>query len=452
MEGRMRHKTRAAVAALATTAALLAGTQTATGHPTHDGTGKEAGFDLVREEVSPGGVPQERMSRIRCEDGQAGIFPCHKIDLASFMPLSELDSIWANDVWGWTDLETGREYAVVKKFEGTAFVDITNAYDPVYLGTLPTEVPGGDTGGIWGDLKVYDNHAFIVTESDGHGMQVFDLTRLRGVTEERVWTPDNTVKSFGHAHNIAMNEDTATAYVVGAVRGVTAPGCEDVAGGPIAFDVSDPANPEPAGCYGGDGYTHDIQCVDYHGPDTDYTGREICVAANEDTVTVLDATDKTNVQMLARAPYDTSAYTHQGWFTENQAYFLLGDEIDELAGTVESTTTYVWDLRDLDNPVLKGADANGNGAIDHNIFIKDGLAYQSNYTSGLRVNDTFRVDQGRLTERGFFDVYPADDHTGFAGTWGNYPYFDSGTVAVTGIEEGLFILKPRLKSSRPPKS
>jgi choice-of-anchor B domain-containing protein len=452
MEGRMRHKTRAAVAALATTAALLAGTQTATGHPTHDGTGKEAGFDLVREEVSPGGVPQERMSRIRCEDGQAGIFPCHKIDLASFMPLSELDSIWANDVWGWTDPETGREYAVVKKFEGTAFVDITNAYDPVYLGTLPTEVPGGDTGGIWGDLKVYDNHAFIVTESDGHGMQVFDLTRLRGVTEERVWTPDNTVKSFGHAHNIAMNEDTATAYVVGAVRGVTAPGCEDVAGGPIAFDVSDPANPELAGCYGGDGYTHDIQCVDYHGPDTDYTGREICVAANEDTVTVLDATDKTNVQMLARAPYDTSAYTHQGWFTENQAYFLLGDEIDELAGTVESTTTYVWDLRDLDNPVLKGADANGNGAIDHNIFIKDGLAYQSNYTSGLRVNDTFRVDQGRLTERGFFDVYPADDHTGFAGTWGNYPYFDSGTVAVTGIEEGLFILKPRLKSSRPPKS
>jgi choice-of-anchor B domain-containing protein len=451
MEGRMRHKTRAAVAALATTAALLAGTQTATGHPTHDGTGKEAGFDLVREEVSPGGVPQERMSRIRCEDGQAGIFPCHKIDLASFMPLSELDSIWANDVWGWTDPQTGRDYALVKKFEGTAFVDITNAYDPVYLGTLPTEVPGGDTGGIWGDLKVYDNHAFIVTESDGHGMQVFDLTRLRGVTEERVWTPDNTVKSFGHAHNIAMNEDTATAYVVGAVRGVTAPGCEDVAGGPIAFDVSDPANPEPAGCYGGDGYTHDIQCVDYHGPDTDYTGREICVAANEDTVTVLDATDKTNVQMLARAPYDTSAYTHQGWFTENQAYFLLGDEIDELAGTVESTTTYVWDLRDLDNPVLKGADANGNGAIDHNIFIKDGLAYQSNYTSGLRVNDTFRVDQGRLTERGFFDVYPADDHTGFAGTWGNYPYFDSGTVAVTGIEEGLFILKPRLKSSRPPK-
>lgn len=57
--------------------------------------------------------------------------------------------------------------------------------------------------------------------------------------------------------------------------------------------------------------------------------------------------------------------------------------------------------------------------------VTDGLAYQSNYTSGLRVNDD----------------------TGFAGTWGNYPYFDSGTVVVTGIEEGLFVLKPRVKSS-----
>lgn len=444
----MRHKRRAAVVALAATAALLAGTEAASGHPTHDGSGKEAGFDLEREDVSPGGVPQERMTDLRCEDDMAGIFPCHKIDLASFVPLSELDSIWANDVWGWTDPQTGHEYALVSKFEGTAFVDITDPYDPLYLGTLPTEVPG-DFGNIWGDLKVFDDHAYIVTEANGHGMQVFDLTRLRGVTEPQVWTVDNVVKSFGQAHNIALNEDSATAYVVGAWKGVTAPGCEDVDGGPIAFDVSDPGNPQLAGCYGGDGYTHDIQCVDYSGPDADYTGREICVASNEDTVTVLDATDKSDVKMLARAPYDTSAYTHQGWFTEDQAYFLLGDELDELTGEVESTTTYVWDLRDLDNPVLEGADANGNGSIDHNIFVKDGLAYQSNYTSGLRVNDTYKVDQGRLTERGYFDVYPADDHTGFAGTWGNYPYFDSGTVVVTGIEEGLFVLKPRLKSSAP---
>jgi len=437
------------VTALAATAAVLGATTAATGHPTHDGTGKEAGFDLVVEDVSPGGVPQERMSDIRCEDGMAEIFPCHKVDLASFLPLSELGgSIWANDVWGWTDPQTGNEYALVSTFEGTAFVDITDAYDPTYLGLLPSEKPG-DFGNIWGDIKTYDNHAFIGAEADGYGIQVFDLTRLRGVTEAQSWNTDAHIDGVGQSHNVAINEDSATLYVIGSTSGVTAPGCADVGGGPIMYDLSDPGNPELVGCYGGDGYTHDIQCVDYHGPDTDHTGREICVASNEDTVTVLDVTDKGDVAMLARAPYETSAYTHQGWFTEDHAYFLLGDEIDELAGEVDGTTTYVWDLADLDNPVLKGADNNGNSSIDHNIFIKDGLAYQSNYTSGLRVNDTYRVDQGRLTERGFFDVYPADDHTGFAGTWGNYPYFESGTVVVSGIEEGLFVLKPRLKSSQP---
>jgi choice-of-anchor B domain-containing protein len=446
----LRPLTRATLAGLAATSALLAASVPATGHPTHDGSGKEAGFDRVAEDVSPGGVPQERQSDLRCEDGMAGIFPCHKIDLASFVPLSELESIWANDVWGWTDPQTGREYALVSTFEGTKFVDVTDGSDPTYLGTLPTEVPGS-SGNIWGDLKVYGDHAYIVTEAAGHGMQVFDLTRLRGVTAPRTWTVDSTVKGFGQAHNIALNEETATAYVVGASRGVTEPGCEDVGGGPIAYDVSDPANPVLAGCYGGDGYTHDIQCVEYDGPDADYAGREICVASNEDTVTVLDATDKADVELIARAPYDTSAYTHQGWFTEDHGYFLLGDELDELEGTVESTTTYVWDLRDLDDPQLRGVDSDGNSAIDHNIFIKDGLAYKSNYTSGLRVDDTFKVDQGRLTERGFFDVYPANDDTTFAGTWGNYPYFESGKVIVTGIEEGLFVLEPRLKSSAPSK-
>jgi choice-of-anchor B domain-containing protein len=446
----MRFTTRAAAAAMAASMALMALSQTANGHPTHDGTGKEAGFDRVAEEVSPGGVPQERMSNVRCEDGMAGIFPCHKIDLASFIPLSEMDSVWANDVWGWTDPVSGREFALAKLFEGTAFVDITDAQNPTYLGTLPSPAPNADDNGhIWGDIKTYGNHAYIGSEADGHGIQIFDLTRLRTAVTEQEWTQDGHIDDLGQSHNIAINEDSGFLYVIGAWNEVTAEGCEDVDGGPIAYDLTDPKNPTLAGCYGGDGYTHDIQCVDYAGPDAEHAGREICVASNEDTVTVVDFTDKAAPKMLARAPYETSAYTHQGWFTEDHEYFLLGDELDELEGTVDGTTTYVWDLQDLDDPQLRGMDSDGNTSIDHNIFIKDGLAYKSNYTSGLRVDDTFRVDQGRLTERGFFDVYPANDATTFAGTWGNYPYFESGKVVVTGIEEGLFVLEPRLKSSAP---
>lgn len=413
-------------------------------HPVHDGSGKEAGFDTVREEVSPGGVPQERMTNLRCKGGMAGIFPCHKVDLEAFVPLSEMgDSVWVNDVWGWSDPQTGRDYALVSLFEGTGFLDITQADNPVWLGMLPTQTPD-DRGNIWGDIKVNDDHAYIVSEATDHGMQVFDLTRLRGVDRPQDWTSDAHVDGFGQAHNLAINEDSDTAYVVGAVHPQA---CNNGEGGPMAYDLSDPKNPQLVGCYGEDGYTHDVQCVEYHGPDADYTGREICVASNEDTVTIVDMTDPAHGKMLARAPYETASYTHQGWFTEDHAHFLLGDETDELEGTVDQTTTYVWDLTDLDAPELTGTASTGLGTIDHNIFIKDSVAYESNYTSGLRLFDTKKVDKGRMKQIGWFDGFPADDSTTFAGSWSNYPWFDDGKVIFTGVEEGLFVVDSRAKSS-----
>ncbi|WP_153398455.1 choice-of-anchor B family protein [Ornithinicoccus halotolerans] len=440
---------RTGVAAGLGVLALAAGTLSAQAHPEHDGTGKEVGFDRVVEDVSPGGVPMERMTDVRCEDGLADIFPCHKIDLMSFVPLTEMvtgdvAATWSNDVWGWTDPETGRDYALVGLFEGTGIVDVTDGSDPVWLGMLPTHTEVGN-GGVWRDIKVYADHMYVVSENAGHGLQVFDLTRLRGVTEPQEWTEDGWLGGFGHVHNLAINEDSGMAYVVGSVREVTA--CDNGRGGPIIVDLAEPAAPVVAGCYGGDGYTHDIQCVEYHGPDAAYTGREICIASNEDTVTVLDATDPADVQMLARTPYDTASYTHQGWLTDDHRYFLLGDELDEMYGTVDTTTTYIFDLASLGDPQLTGVASTGLTSIDHNIFIKDGLAFESNYTSGLRVFDTWRLDQGRMTERGYFDVFPADDGTYFAGTWSNYPYFDDGKVVVSGTEEGLFVLQSRVKSA-----
>jgi hypothetical protein len=119
---------------------------------------------------------------------------------------------------------------------------------------------------------------------------------------------------------------------------------------------------------------HREQHRDCRGDETDFTGREICVLANEDTGTILDAAHTANVTMLARAPYDTSPLHPLGRVHRGPDVFLLGEEIGQLARPVESTTTYMWGLRDLDDPVLRGADSNSTGAIDHNIFIKDGLA------------------------------------------------------------------------------
>jgi hypothetical protein len=78
--------------------------------------------------------------------------------------------------------------------------------------------------------------------------------------------------------------------------------------------------------------------------------------------------------------------------------------------------------------------------IDHNNYVVGNLLYQSNYSTGLRVLNISNVEDP--VEVAYFDTYRAGDVPSFVGSWSNYPYFSSGTIVVTSIEEGLYILKP----------
>ena len=117
----------------------------------------------------------------RCENGVAGEYPCESYDLMAQVTLEELtnnSNVSGNDIWGWTDPLNGNEYAIVCTTAGTSFVDISDPVNPTMLGFLPTAT----NNSLWRDVKVYNNHAFVVSEAANHGMQVFDLTRLRSVT------------------------------------------------------------------------------------------------------------------------------------------------------------------------------------------------------------------------------------------------------------------------------
>ena len=192
-----------------------------------------------------------------CEDGRAGVYPCDGFDLLGRVTLSEMSAGAGNDIWGWTDPSTNIEYALVGLNNGTAFIDISDTENLVYLGKLPSET----TSSTWRDIKVYQDHAFIGSEAAGHGMQVFDLTRLRNVSNPPVtFSADAVYNGFGNSHNIVINEDTGFAYPVGTDR-------NDAFNGGVHFiDISDPTNPTAAGGYGGSGYTHDAQVVNYNGP------------------------------------------------------------------------------------------------------------------------------------------------------------------------------------------
>lgn len=380
-----------------------------------------------------------------CTGGMsAGTFPCQNVTLLSFLPLGGVGAsgnVDLNDIWGWVDPVDQKEYVAVMRRDGTAFVDVSNPLHPRYLGHLPI-TPGANPN-TWHDVKLYQNHAFIVADGAGaHGMQVFDMTRLRGVTVPQQFTPDFTYTQINSAHNIFINEATGFAYSVGGSSGGTTCG-----GGLHMINIQNPKAPVFAGCFAyagtgrvNTGYTHDVQCVVYAGPDAAHTGREICFGSNETHLAISDVTNKQAPIAISRTSYPAVSYTHQGWLTPDQRYFFINDELDELGGSVQGTRTLVWDVSDIDDPVLVNQYIGPTPATDHNHYIRGNRMFMSNYQYGLRVVDVSNPLAPALV--GHFDTSPnLPDVPGFGGTWSNYPFFPSGIIVMTSRTEGLYVLR-----------
>ena len=207
---------------------------------------------------------------------------------------------------------TDRDYAILGATEGTIAIDVTHPRHPVVLGMLPSASLVRNQ--FWRDIKVYDNHAFIVSEHIGHGMQVLDLRQLRDIDPADapvVLTQAAQYDGFSSAHNIAINEETGFAYAVGA---------DTCLGGLEIIDISSPANPQSAACFDSHGYVHDTHCVIYEGVDERFKEREICFNSSANlgapyinTFSIVDVTDKSNIRALANVEYGTGfGYSHQG--------------------------------------------------------------------------------------------------------------------------------------------
>ncbi|KDR77745.1 hypothetical protein GALMADRAFT_245854 [Galerina marginata CBS 339.88] len=381
-----------------------------------------------------------------CVDGLAAKYPCLNIDLYGFLPhFPNLGlNVWGNDIWGWTS-DDGREIALVGQGNGTSFVEVLPDGSLRNLGYLPTQT----VFSIWRDIKVIDGYAYIGSEAFGHGMQIFDIRKVLNNTIPVTYTLDNLTAhfdGFGSSHNIVANEETRTVYAVGA---------NTCRGGLVAVDVSDPSHPLALGCFEDDGYTHDAQCLVYRGPDAKYNGKPLCFGFNEDTLTITDHSDESDIRMISRSTYPKYAYSHQGWMaSDRHDIILLDDELDEITdttGTEGRATTYFWNITNLEAPVIYQDYVHTAVAIDHNLYTKDGFAYHANYGSGLRVTDirsmtggreeTIAAGPGKVTTAAYFDIWPGEDELRFMGAWSVYPYFKSGFIVVNGMGNGVFSLK-----------
>jgi choice-of-anchor B domain-containing protein len=454
-----------------------------------------AAFAASAASVSAAPVP--------CVNGFAGAYPCDKVDMLARIPLTQMGgtaSDTGGDVWGWTDPTTGKEYALVGLSNGTAFVDMSDPVNPIYLGRLPAPSssgacvpsfgqaaptfvetpdheeechdPGVDddyslrrrlslsplsapthcaSNSLWRDIEVYADHAFIGSEQANHGLVVFDLRRLRGLTGPPVTFTENARSCvYGNSHTTSINTTTGFLYANGANSGPCGGG-----GKPIIMDIRTPASPVQAGCDTAGGYTHDSQCFVYQGPDTAHVGKSICINSNgsqsgNNRLNIDNVTNPATTVRLSSNSYSGAGYTHQGWVTADHRYFLLDDELDE-ENFGGNTRTYIWNITDLDVPVLVGTHFGSTPAIDHQQFIHGNFAYQSNYRAGLRILETKDITNtpATLTEVGFFDVYPPENITDYGGTWANYPFFHSGNVAISTIGPGFGVMPAEFFVLRP---
>jgi choice-of-anchor B domain-containing protein len=391
-------------------------------------------------------------------------FKGHGIYLQSRLSLADLGSTGnalGSAIWGWTDRGDSRgpqEYALFGLNDRTAFVNVTNPTAPYLVGSMATSTGSS----VWRELKTYQNYAYVVSDGNGnHGMQVLDMTQFRNYNSGSTpgtFTPTtryyegNQANAFRNSHTIFVNESSGYAYAFGTNTN---------SGGVHVVDIRNPTTPAFAGGYAGVGYIHDGQVVNYTGPDSRFTGQEILFAANsrgsgntnDDAVQIINVSNKSSMSLVGTATHTNARYIHQGWLTPDQRYFIVNDELDEYYDQ-RNTTTHVYDVSSLTNPFYVGGFVHGNNnkIIDHNLFIKvdpiyGPLAFESNYTTGLRVIQLRNLAAADMQELAWFDTYPADDgEKSFNGQWGNYAYFDSGTIIAGDRQNGLFILRMDLSS------
>jgi choice-of-anchor B domain-containing protein len=372
-------------------------------------------------------------SQTLCENGFAGEYACENVDLLAHLPPSAFGGGTTNEVWGWTDPEDGTEYVLLGKSTGVGFFDISNPLEPIYIGHLPTQT----SNSLWRTLRTYQHYLFVGSEANNHGLQVFDLHRLRNVTNPPVnFTVDAHYNGFGRCHTLVIEEETGYLFACGT---------NTFSGGLHIVNIQNPLAPVIAGGYDSDGYTHEAQVMVYNGPDPDYQGRTIVFCYNGNNpanLTIVDATNPMDATTVSITFYPNSAYCHQGWLTPDGRFMLMNDELDELNAIVNQTRTLVWNVEDLDDPFYMYDFFGATEAIDHNLYIIGNIAFQSNYTAGFAMVDVRGLESETMQQVGFFDHYPLNNDNIFEANWMNYPYFESGVVPLTDIDNGMFLVRP----------
>ena len=385
-----------------------------------------------------------------CDNGFAGDHACEKMDLLAHVPLSSFSTnpSAANDVWGFYDVNDGREYAIMGLRNGVGVVEVTDPESPRMVGSISSQSTS------WRDIKVYqhfnlesarwDSYAYVTADSASVGTMIIDLRSLpetisvAGSDSNDISAHNVYLSNVDYSLGVALNDVDPYLHIAGSNR----------KGG--SFNTYSLDNPQsPVSIYlnsssSRSNYTHDVssmvvtderkdtQCVS-GGPHC-----EIFFDFNEDNFQIWDKTQNSAPTRLSTTSYNNVSYVHSGWYTEDKQVVLVHDELDEMNYGL-NTTVRLFEMSDFRAPSLLSTWTGPTGAIDHNGFVRGNRYYMSNYTRGMTVLDI--SDTSDPKEIGFFDTFPISDNTSFNGAWGVYPYLPSGIVLISDISSGLYVVR-----------
>lgn len=311
------------------------------------------------------------------------------------------DMMRYSSLWGYTAPDD-REYALLGGYRGTFIIDITDK--PVKQVAF---IPGPENG--WREIKTLGRYAYVVSEG-GAGLQIIDLAGLPNSAE--LVKSDSSV--FRTAHTLTQEGDWL--YVHGSNLEA------NVNGGTLIFNVAeDPLNPQLVGSYA-EHYVHDATIRN----DTMYAA---AILDGYLSIVYLGK-DRTEPELVTTITYP-GAGTHNSALTTDGSYVMTTDEVGQTDKTLK-----IWDIRDRDDIVQVMEWTSVPRAIVHNVRIVESLAYVSWYTAGTRILDI--SDPVNPVEIAFFDFLPGEAPV-FRGNWEIYPYFKSGKLIASSMEQGLYV-------------
>lgn len=392
---------------------------------------------------------QSGSSSAPCVGGMVDGLSCQNTELLAHVAFADVSGNpgAGADIWGFVDLNTDREYAIVNYNNGTAVFDVTDPANPTEVGFIQ----GQNT--VWRDIKVHqyfnaaDNRwnasAYVTSDGTNEGLFVIDLSGLPHSIQRVPYSGD-----FGAAHNVfAIDTDYGTGLSrTGASPSLVVAGSNNGGGRFRVYTLDSPDTPSFTAIANVSSvdYMHDAASIIIRDPRkdtqcinaTDYC--EVLFDFNESTIDVWDITDPSNAARLSRTTYANAQYTHSGWPSEDGQFLFVHDELDEQQSGL-STTVRTFSLANLSAPLpLVGTWSGPTTAIDHNGFVRGNRYYMSNYSRGLTILDI--SDPTSMRTVGRLDTYPFSDSPNFVGAWGAFPFFHSGNIAVSDMSSGFYMI------------